>query len=698
MSVNVNTASAQELKQAFARIGDIVTHLILDFRQKYGVVKREAVNLALRGNLPTQILDLMDFSEPYDDPFDLNLLPPVPKENSREPLRSSSKTQRTPVFKEPEVASTQGHSAWLAKASQDLDQELSEILAATSLRSYRTGFKSSIAKDVKVNHSSRSDQRSRSNSPHSEENILVKIERSFARLTEDTGAKKQEPCSYRTGFVSNIDKKENHATSGMSGSKQQAIKKEGNAGEASDKIKSGPGVNVAELSKDTRRPKSVRHKSRSTSRSPASRSGSRSRSDNHNSRKTDEYGARKSVKVHKKASKHLRLHSRSRSRSSSRSTSRSSSRSLHRPTKRGHVTKHSKSNGHRRHSSSGSRSPSRSRSHRTKRSKVHKRKPKRPSNSRSSSRSRSRSHERKRRSHKARRLKKCPSSSSDTDTSVHRHHRHGVPRKHPKGLRFDGKSNWRSFKKRFDSFRKVMKWSDTQCKDYLIWSLEDKALDFFTISIDVESYSFRKIMKKLEKRFGVQELTETSKVKFEQAHQEPEESIEDWADRVMTLAIPAFINFSDEYLNREAVVKFCQGCSDKSAAKHACFERPTTMEEALNLVKHHQYISQAIDGNQNRKEIISINAVRCLSEDHVSDNLEQCPSENRVEELIAAALQQFAERIQINSVQTERIADTKKRKTMQCFFCKKFGHVKKECKVYQAWLSKCQARADSSSN
>ena len=694
MSVNVNTASAQELRQAFARIGDIVTHLILDFRQKYGVVKREAVNLALRGNLPTQILDLMDFSEQYDDPFDLNLLPPVPKANSREPLMSSSKTQRSPVFKEPEVASTHGHSAWLSKASQELDQELSEMLAATSRRSYRTGCQSSTAKDVKVTHSSRSDQRSRSNSPNSEDDILVKIERPFARLSEDTGAKKQEPCSYRTGFMSNIDKKENHATSGMSSSKQQAIKKEGNAGEVSDRIKSEPGLHAAEPSERMRRlSKSVRRKSRSTSRSSASRSrsDSRSRSNKHHSRKTGAYDVKKS---HKKSHKHSRHQSRSRS------TSRSSSRSLHRPTRRGHATEHSKSNRHRRHSSSGSRSqsrsPSRSRSHRTKRSKVHIRKPKRPSSSRSNSRSRSRSNERKlrSRSRKSRRSNKRHSSSSDTDTS----HRHGDPRKHPKGLRFDGKSSWRSFKKRFDSYRKVMKWSDTQCKDYLIWSLQDKALDFFTVSIDFERYSFRKIMKKLEKRFGVQELTETSKVKFEQAHQEPEESIEDWADRVMTLAIPAFINFSDEYLNREAVVKFCQGCSDNRSAKHACFERPTTMEEALNLVKHHQYISQAIDGNQNRKEIISINSVRCLSEDHVSDNLEQCPSENRVEELIAAALQQFAERIQVNSVQTERIANTKKRKTMQCFFCKKFGHLKKECKVYQAWLSKCQARADCSSN
>ena len=72
MSVNVNTTCAQELKQAFAISGDIVTYLILDFRQKYGVVKREAVSLALQGNLPTQILDLMDFSAP------------VPKANSWE--------------------------------------------------------------------------------------------------------------------------------------------------------------------------------------------------------------------------------------------------------------------------------------------------------------------------------------------------------------------------------------------------------------------------------------------------------------------------------------------------------------------------------------------------------------------------------------------------------------------------------------
>ena len=99
----------------------------------------------------------------------------------------------------------------------------------------------------------------------------------------------------------------------------------------------------------------------------------------------------------------------------------------------------------------------------------------------------------------------------------------------------------------------------------------------------------------------MKELTETSKAKFRQAYQKPEESLGDWPDRVMALAKPAFVDLPDEYLKTEAIAKFCKGCSDKDAAKHACFEHPSTMEEALNLVKHHQYISQAVDGKKARR-------------------------------------------------------------------------------------------------
>ena len=90
---------------------------------------------------------------------------------------------------------------------------------------------------------------------------------------------------------------------------------------------------------------------------------------------------------------------------------------------------------------------------------------------------------------------------------------------------------------------------------------------------------------------------ETFKVMFQQASQRPDESLEDWADRVMTLATPALVDLLEDHLKQEAIAKFSQGCYDKDASQHACFEPPSTMEEALNLVKHHHYISQAVDGN-----------------------------------------------------------------------------------------------------
>ena len=143
-------------------------------------------------------------------------------------------------------------------------------------------------------------------------------------------------------------------------------------------------------------------------------------------------------------------------------------------------------------------------------------------------------------------------------------------------------------------------------------------------------------------------------------------------------------------MKTEAIAKFCQCCSDKDAAKHACFEHPSTMEEALNLVKHHQYISQAVNGKKARRgnEAI-VNAV-------------QSPSEARIEQLIASALKEFATKFQINpqsssqssSIETKQISDAKKKNSMQWFFCKKFGHAKKECRAYKTWLSKQQTKAN----
>ena len=101
-------------------------------------------------------------------------------------------------------------------------------------------------------------------------------------------------------------------------------------------------------------------------------------------------------------------------------------------------------------------------------------------------------------------------------------------------------------------------------------------------------------------RYDSSELTEMARVNFQPAMQKAEESLEDWADRVITLATSAYKDLPESHGVQEADSKCCQGCVHKDDAKYACFEHPRNIQEALNAVKQHQCISQAVDGQKPR--------------------------------------------------------------------------------------------------
>ena len=91
---NANTATAEELK-GIPGVNDKIAQLILRFKEIYGVVRKEALILALRGDISPDVLDQIDFSSPrIDDPFDLDCLPAVPKTNLWEKPMVSFKKQQ----------------------------------------------------------------------------------------------------------------------------------------------------------------------------------------------------------------------------------------------------------------------------------------------------------------------------------------------------------------------------------------------------------------------------------------------------------------------------------------------------------------------------------------------------------------------------------------------------------------------------
>ena len=145
-----------------------------------------------------------------------------------------------------------------------------------------------------------------------------------------------------------------------------------------------------------------------------------------------------------------------------------------------------------------------------------------------------------------------------------RKHTMDVMKALPKGLIFDGKSNWFAFKHKFSLYASQLGWTPEDCFNCLCWSLTGKAADFYAILLEQKhTLNYRQLLNKLESRFGAKELTATAQGLFQQATQAPRETLEDWADRIMTLATRAFKDLTEHYSNSQAVVRFCQGLIKK---------------------------------------------------------------------------------------------------------------------------------------
>ena len=220
------------------------------------------------------------------------------------------------------------------------------------------------------------------------------------------------------------------------------------------------------------------------------------------------------------------------------------------------------------------------------------------------------------RSHPGKSKKGHSSSSTDTDDEYnirakHRSHhkrskkrgRTALLRLLPKNLSYDGKTNWLAFKQKFTLYPTASEWTSEECLNCLCWCLTDKAADFYAILMERnEHLTYRRLMCRLEKRFGIKELAETAQARFRLATQASGESLEDWADRILTLATKAFKRLPEHYSSKQAVIRFCEGLLDREAGLRVGMDKPANMEQAINSIRWYQHLQQSVYGKSNKRD------------------------------------------------------------------------------------------------
>ena len=178
----------------------------------------------------------------------------------------------------------------------------------------------------------------------------------------------------------------------------------------------------------------------------------------------------------------------------------------------------------------------------------------------------------------------------------------------PRTITFNGTGSWQAFLAKFNTFAKKYNWDAEERQDQLCWCLEGKASEYYASLIkrdpDIE---YREAMSKLETRFAPQELPEVAHMHFNYARQAPAETCMEWADRLLTLATQAFSNLPEDYVQRQLVLRFCQGSSDREAGQHTLNCQPPTLDQAIRITRMFQHTRQAMFG-KSRKDIKQVAA------------------------------------------------------------------------------------------
>lgn len=272
---------------------------------------------------------------------------------------------------------------------------------------------------------------------------------------------------------------------------------------------------------------------------------------------------------------------------------------------------------------------------------------------------------------------------------MQREHRKPVFR--PKTLRYDGSSNWGAFFVKFTKYADVSHSTTAERQDQLCWCLDGKASEFYTNIISRnQDIDYFDLVRKMEKRFNFVDLPETLQVQFLGVHQNVGEKLEDWADRLLSLATKAFYDLTENHAYSQAILRLCQGCCDKEAGQHAAMSRPQTIGEAIDKIKWYQHTKTAIFGKSVRQRIHfsdsdeeeperSINAVATNNKErrhhYHSDNSDQLKSMEDQIRIVVDNMQLLQSKL--NSIESK---SKEKAETRACYNCNRQGHIAINCK------------------
>ncbi|ELU08475.1 hypothetical protein CAPTEDRAFT_208062 [Capitella teleta] len=238
----------------------------------------------------------------------------------------------------------------------------------------------------------------------------------------------------------------------------------------------------------------------------------------------------------------------------------------------------------------------------------------------------------------------------------------------PKMATFAGKveagADWASFFMQFEQVALRYGWNPEESCDRLFECLRGRALQFVSDLPAWARTDYHTLVQRLQTRFGYRDPPTTKE----------KETLEEYAERAQKLATDEFPGVPMEMVDTIAVDAFLKGCRDKNAALAAMNCKPTTLEEATQLVDAviHNYRVMRGGSNKPKLRVLRFEEDEAVTSVRISVPVEDEAVANLQDELRDT-------RAQLAEILSIKKAGRSKSPGRECFGCGQLGHFKAEC-------------------
>ena len=248
-------------------------------------------------------------------------------------------------------------------------------------------------------------------------------------------------------------------------------------------------------------------------------------------------------------------------------------------------------------------------------------------------------------------------------------------------------------------------WTEDEKLSKFVEALQDKALQFYENLPEEVRDDYQLVSKKFHARFWPQEPSQTVSSQLKVLKQQPDESLEEYAEKCQQLATDAWGATNPEMTEHSVMDAFLHGLIDAEAAYSALDKEPANLDEALELTKRAMLNRRALLGNRSKNvRMVSFaeeeekeeKKIRVVRTDGAASNPVEEPI-SKMEESMAKTKKQLEQILKLmqtqnpNQNQSKSYANPNQNKgyanspripgtPIRCYRCHELEHGFRECK------------------